>query len=70
MKKLLLTGFEPFFSFTVNRTMKIVKELDGTTIGKYEVTIRVLSVDFAQSEADTSSADAEISSKVAEISSI
>jgi len=70
MKKLLLTGFEPFFSFTINPTMKIIEELVETTIGKYEVTIRVLSVDFAQSEANTSSADAKISSKVAEIFSI
>lgn len=51
MKKILLTGFEPFFSFTVNPTMKIVEELDGTTIEKYEVTIRVLTVDFEQSGA-------------------
>ncbi|MFJ7827939.1 pyroglutamyl-peptidase I [Psychrobacillus sp. NPDC096623] len=49
MKKLLLTGFEPFLSFTVNPTMKIVEELDGTTIGGYDVTSRVLSVDFAKS---------------------
>lgn len=51
MKKLLLTGFEPFLSFTVNPTMKIVEELDGTTIGEYEVISRVLSVDFAKSGA-------------------
>ena len=49
MKKLLLTGFEPFLSFTVNPTMKIVEELHGTTIGEYEVMSRVLSVDFAKS---------------------
>ena len=51
MKKLLLTGFEPFLTFTVNPTMKIVEELDGMTIGEYEVTSRILSVDFAQSGA-------------------
>ncbi|MEK3980045.1 pyroglutamyl-peptidase I [Psychrobacillus sp. FSL K6-2836] len=51
MKKLLLTGFEPFLSFTVNPTMKIVEELDGKTIGEYEVISRVLSVDFAKSGA-------------------
>lgn len=51
MKKLLLTGFEPFLSFTVNPTMRIVEELDGTTIGDYEVISRVLSVDFGQSGA-------------------
>lgn len=49
MKKLLLTGFEPFLSFTVNPTMKIVEELNGTKIGRYEVMSRVLSVDFSQS---------------------
>lgn len=49
MKKLLLTGFEPFLSFTVNPTMKIVEELNGTKIGSYEVMSRVLSVDFKQS---------------------
>ena len=51
MKKLLLTGFEPFLTFTVNPTMKIVEELDGMTIGEYEVTSKILSVDFAQSGA-------------------
>ena len=51
MKKLLLTGFEPFLTFTVNPTMKIVEELDGMIIGGYEVTSKVLSVDFAQSGA-------------------
>ena len=51
MKKLMLTGFEPFLSFTLNPTMKIVEELDGTTIGEYEVISRVLSVDFAKSGA-------------------
>ncbi|SDN79475.1 pyroglutamyl-peptidase [Psychrobacillus sp. OK028] len=51
MKKLLLTGFEPFLSFTVNPTMKIVEELNRTTIGEYEVMSRVLSVDFAQAGA-------------------
>lgn len=49
MKKLLLTGFEPFLLFTVNPTMKIVEELHGTTIGGYEVVSSVLSVDFSES---------------------
>ncbi|MEI4770112.1 pyroglutamyl-peptidase I [Psychrobacillus sp. FJAT-51614] len=49
MKKLLLTGFEPFLSFTVNPTMKIVEELSGQQIGVYEVFGRVLTVDFASS---------------------
>lgn len=46
MKKLLLTGFEPFLDFTVNPTMRIVEELDGETIGGYEVIGKVMPVDF------------------------
>lgn len=49
MKKLLLTGFEPFLKFTVNPTMKIVEELDGQTIGGYEIVGRIMSVDFNSS---------------------
>lgn len=46
MKKLLLTGFEPFLKNAINPTMKIVKELDGIVIGKYEIISKVLAVDF------------------------
>ncbi|CAM3228109.1 pyroglutamyl-peptidase I [Filibacter tadaridae] len=46
MKKLLLTGFEPFLKFTVNPTMKIVEELNGQQIGDYVIHSEVLSVDF------------------------
>lgn len=49
MKKLLLTGFEPFLSFTLNPTMKIVEELDGKTIGDYQVVGKIMTVDFASS---------------------
>lgn len=49
MKKLLLTGFEPFLSFTVNPTMRIVEELNGQHIDNYEIYGRVLTVDFASS---------------------
>lgn len=52
MKKLLLTGFEPFLSFTVNPTMRIVEELNGLEIGGYQVYGRVLTVDFASSGAE------------------
>ncbi|MFC4354332.1 pyroglutamyl-peptidase I [Chryseomicrobium palamuruense] len=48
MKKLMLTGFEPFLSFTVNPTMKIVEELDGQQIGGYQIVGKILSVDFKQ----------------------
>ncbi|AIY06152.1 pyrrolidone-carboxylate peptidase [Planococcus sp. PAMC 21323] len=46
MKKLLLTGFEPFLDYTVNPTMKIVEALDGKTIGNYQVVGKIMPVDF------------------------
>lgn len=49
MKTLLLTGFEPFLSFTINPTMKIVEELDGQTIGEYRIVGKTMTVDFANS---------------------
>ncbi|KXH87018.1 pyroglutamyl-peptidase I [Sporosarcina sp. HYO08] len=49
MKKLLLTGFEPFLDYTVNPTMKIVEELNGQQIGDYKIYGEVLSVDFMSS---------------------
>lgn len=49
MKKLLLTGFEPFLSFSVNPTMQIVKELNGIELAGYEIVGKILSVDFASS---------------------
>lgn len=49
MKKLLLTGFEPFLDFPVNPTMKIVEELDGQTINGYEIVGKILTVEFNQS---------------------
>lgn len=49
MKKLLLTGFEPFLDFPINPTQEIVNSLAGKTIGNYEVQGRLLPVDFAQS---------------------
>ena len=49
MKTLLLTGFEPFLTFTVNPTMKIVEELHGTVIGNYKIHSEVLTVDFQSS---------------------
>ncbi|WP_282020543.1 pyroglutamyl-peptidase I [Planomicrobium okeanokoites] len=48
MKRLLLTGFEPFLDFSVNPTMKVVEELDGAVIGEYQVISKVLPVDFAK----------------------
>lgn len=46
MKKLLLTGFEPFLAFTVNPTMRIVTELDGQEIGGFTLIGKVMPVDF------------------------
>lgn len=49
MKKLLLTGFEPFLQFPINPTENIVKQLDGETIGEYVVKGVLLPVDFEKS---------------------
>ncbi|WP_408007857.1 pyroglutamyl-peptidase I [Pseudalkalibacillus sp. A8] len=49
MRKLLLTGFEPFLDHGVNPTELIVKKLDGKTIGGYQVIGRVLPVEFDRS---------------------
>lgn len=49
MKKLLLTGFEPFLEHPINPTTKIVEQLDGNVINNYQVIGRILSVDFRKS---------------------
>ncbi|WP_026908892.1 pyroglutamyl-peptidase I [Paucisalibacillus globulus] len=49
MKKLLLTGFEPFLEFPINPTTEIANNLNGQLIGDYEIIGEVLSVDFAKS---------------------
>ncbi|WP_017549404.1 pyroglutamyl-peptidase I [Salinicoccus carnicancri] len=46
MKKLLLTGFEPFLSFRSNPTEAAVRELDGLVIGEYSVTGKIYPVVF------------------------
>ncbi|REB08037.1 pyroglutamyl-peptidase I [Sporosarcina sp. BI001-red] len=46
MKKLLLTGFEPFLSFPMNPTMQVVEKLDGSVIGDYLICGKILSVNF------------------------
>ncbi|MDQ0428973.1 pyroglutamyl-peptidase [Planomicrobium stackebrandtii] len=51
MKKLLLTGFEPFLDFTVNPTMKIVEALDRTKVGGYQIVGKIMQVDFNSSGA-------------------
>ncbi|MFC0525396.1 pyroglutamyl-peptidase I [Pontibacillus salicampi] len=49
MKKVLVTGFEPFLHYPVNPTMEIVRELDEEQIGEYTVVTDILPVDFRQS---------------------
>lgn len=49
MKKILLTGFEPFLDYKINPTMKIVEELNGNSVDGYEIVGRILPVDFEQS---------------------
>ncbi|ATP39522.1 pyroglutamyl-peptidase I [Solibacillus sp. R5-41] len=49
MKKILLTGFEPFLSNPINPTMEIVKALHEKVILGYQVEGRILSVDFEKS---------------------
>ncbi|WP_041056223.1 pyroglutamyl-peptidase I [Jeotgalibacillus campisalis] len=49
MKKLMLTGFEPFLHFKTNPTMKIVEELDGQVINGFRIYGRILEVDFKKS---------------------
>lgn len=51
MKKLLLTGFEPFLKYPINPTTDITRALDGKEINNYQITGAVLSVDFKQSGA-------------------
>jgi pyroglutamyl-peptidase len=46
MKKLLLTGFEPFLGFPINPTEAIVKELDGQAVGGFNVHGLLLPVDY------------------------
>ncbi|WP_099159848.1 pyroglutamyl-peptidase I [Virgibacillus ndiopensis] len=49
MKKLLLTGFDPFLEFPINPTTDIVNELAGTQLNEFEIIGEVLSVDFHKS---------------------
>ena len=50
MKKLLLTGFEPFLQFKINPTDEIVKVLNGKKIRDYEIIGLTLPVDYEKSE--------------------
>jgi pyroglutamyl-peptidase len=46
VKKLLLSGFEPFLGFPINPTEAIVNELNGKEVGGYSVHGVLLPVDF------------------------
>ncbi|WP_191557226.1 pyroglutamyl-peptidase I [Metabacillus idriensis] len=48
MKKVLLTGFEPFLHYTINPTAQIAEHLHGQTIGHYEICGKVLPVQFSK----------------------
>ncbi|WP_342472513.1 pyroglutamyl-peptidase I [Metasolibacillus sp. FSL H7-0170] len=50
MKKLLLTGFEPFLQFTLNPTEEVIKTLNGEEIGAYQIVGKVLPVEFAEAQ--------------------
>ncbi|WP_277673476.1 pyroglutamyl-peptidase I [Piscibacillus halophilus] len=60
MKKLLLTGFEPFLNFKTNPTMEVAKGLDGKSIQEYEISSKILSVDFSQSGSEMIQAIKEV----------
>ncbi|SFJ53811.1 pyroglutamyl-peptidase [Halobacillus dabanensis] len=49
MKKLLLTGFEPFLDFPINPTTQIVEELKGKELNGYRIEGRILPVDYNNS---------------------
>lgn len=49
MKRLLLTGFEPFLEFPINPTTDITNELDGKELNDFQIIGEVLSVDFHKS---------------------
>lgn len=49
LKRLLLTGFEPFLGCLNNPTMGIMEKLDGAVINDYEIHGRILTVDFSKS---------------------
>lgn len=48
MKKLLLTGYEPFLKFKTNPTQVVVDSLDGKVIGDYEIIGKIYPVAFKE----------------------
>lgn len=49
MRKILLTGFEPFLQYQSNPTMDIVEALNGQVVHIFEIVGRTLVVDFNES---------------------
>lgn len=49
MKKLLLTGFEPFLNHSINPTEMIVAELKDQQINDYQIIGEILPVEFSES---------------------
>lgn len=49
MKRILLTGFEPFDGATVNPSEQITRELHGNIIADYEISGEVLPCEFRRS---------------------
>ena len=48
MKKLLLTGYEPFLKFKTNPTQSAVESLEGKVIGDYKIIGKVYPVAFKE----------------------
>src|SRR5699024_3087502 len=48
MKKLLLTGYEPFLKFKTNPTQSAVESLEGKVIGDYKIIGKVYPVVFKE----------------------
>src|SRR5699024_6433040 len=49
MKKLLLTGFEPFLNHSINPTKLIVNQLNDQQINGYQIIGEILPVEFSRS---------------------
>lgn len=60
MKKLLLTGFEPFLDNKSNPTEALAKSFDGKVVGDYKVTSRILPVSFKRTPLELSKALLEV----------
>lgn len=48
MKKILITGFEPFDGFTVNPAAEVAKSLDGREVGEYSIRGLVVPFDYSK----------------------